>query len=254
MTAQKRASDHLIRKGLKLKPNLGHLVAVLLAFGGPSQAENATFEETLRFCKLSQMLVPIFLERGNITGQSVCKTAGRPDYECGSSISLGAGICLAGERATYECNSTISLGAGVCLAGDRATYECNSSMSLGAGVCLASGRATYECNSNMRYAKGVCLAGGLPTYECTDSLSLGAAVCRLGGNAGYECSGIGDEDLGEGICRALGGNSYQCSDMSVSEAICGFTGNCRDFDAASIAVSMVETCGVEVLRYGLESW
>lgn len=83
-------------------------------------------------------------------------------------------------------------------------------------------------------------------------MTLGHAVCLAGGNASYECTGLGHDDLGEGICRALGWSNSECSNVRVSTAICSFTGNCKGDDAASIAISMVETCGVEVLGFGIE--
>ena len=171
-----------------MKSFIAILSASMIA-SAPIEALGQSYDQTHNFCRISQMLVPIFLRGGNISGESVC---------------------VAGGGASYECNSSMSLGAGICIAGGGASYECNSSMSLGAGICIA------------------------------------------GGGASYECSGIGNQDLGEGICLALGGRSYQCTNMSVSEAVCGFTGNCAGRDAASIAISMAETCGVAVLHYGIE--
>ena len=150
-----------------MKSFIAILSASMIA-SAPIEALGQSYDQTHNFCRISQMLVHIFLRGGNISGESVC------------------------------------------VAGGGASYECNSSMSLGAGICIA------------------------------------------GGGASYECSGIGNQDLGEGICLALGGRSYQCTNMSVSEAVCGFTGNCAGRDAASIAISMAETCGVAVLHYGIE--
>ncbi|MBU3262220.1 hypothetical protein KPG71_19575 [Roseovarius sp. PS-C2] len=104
----------------------------------------------------------------------------------------------------------------------------------------------------MKYAQGVCIAGGSASYECPATMSLGTAICMAGGNPSYQCGNIGNDDLGEGICRALGGSSSSCSGVSVSAAVCDFTGNCKGNDAASLAISMAETCGVEVLSYGIE--
>jgi hypothetical protein len=230
-----------------MKKSIVYITLALGAINAPFYSFAQTNEQTRNFCRVSQMLIPIFLRGGNISGQSVCE-AGGGTYQCNNSISLGAGICVAG-GGSYQCNTSMSLGAGVCVAGGG-SYQCNNSMSLGAGVCIAGG-GTYQCNPSMEYAHGVCIAGG-GSYNCVSSMSLGTAICISGGNYPHQCSGIGNDSLGDGICRALGGAAYQCSGVSVSEAICGFTGNCEGYDAASIAVSIVQTCGVGVLRFGIE--
>lgn len=160
---------------------------ISVVFISPVKVLSQSYEQTRNFCEISQMLAPIFLRGGDISGKSVCEVSG-------------------------------------------GSYQCNSSMSLGAGVCVAGG-GSYQCNSLM---------------------SLGSAICIAGGRSSYECSGIGDQDLGVWICMALGGSKYQCSNVSVSDAICGFTGNCEGRDAASIAISMAQTCGSAVLHYGIE--
>lgn len=207
------------------------IVALALAAASyPFKAISQTYESTHDFCRISQMLIPIFLRGGDISGESVCDVGG---------------------GASYQCNSSMGLGEAICVVGGGASYQCTSSMSLGAGVCVAGGGASYQCNSSMNYAHGVCIAGGGASYQCNDSISLGEAVCIAGGGASYQCSGIGDQDLGVGICLALGGSSSQCAGTSVSDAVCSFTGNCKGADAASIAISMVETCGPAVLHYGI---
>ncbi|MDQ0319044.1 putative salt-induced outer membrane protein YdiY [Pararhizobium capsulatum DSM 1112] len=223
-----------------------------LLMGLPSSSFSETFEQTQKFCKISQMLIPIFLDGGKISGESVCKASGVASYNCTSNMSLGQGICMASGVASYNCTSNMSLGQGVCMASGVASYNCTSNMSLGQGVCMASGVASYNCTSGMKYAQGVCMAGGVASYNCTSGMTLGAAVCMSGGVASYQCSGAGHDDLGEGICLALGGSSTQCSGMPVHQAVCGFTGNCKGDDALSIAVSMVEACGPKVLHFGIE--
>ena len=116
---------------------------------------------------------------------------------------------------------------------------------------MASGQPSYNCNQRMEYAEGVCIAGG-GSFNCNSRTTLGEAVCIAGGNSISQCWGIGHEDFGRGVCLALGGSSSRCAGVSVSSAICSYTGNCRGYDAASIAISMVETCGIEVLHYGME--
>jgi len=234
---------------------LKSLASIFLLFAAscfPQIVTGQSYEQTRKFCRMSQMLIPIFLRGGEVPGFAVCEAAGGTSYECSRTISLAAGICRAGGGASYECSNSMSLGAGVCIAGGGASYECNNVMGLGAGVCIAGGGATYECPSSMKYAQGVCIAGGNPSYECTSSMSLGTAVCMSGKNTTYQCAGIGNDDLGEGICRALGGSASQCESVSVSAAICAFTDNCRGYDASSLAVSIVETCGVEVLSFGID--
>ena len=229
------------------------LVTLALAAASyPSKAISQTYESTYDFCRISQMLIPIFLRGGDISGKSVCDVGGGASYRCNSSMGLGEAICIAGGGASYQCNSSMSLGAGVCVAGGGASYQCNNSMDLGEAICIAGGGASYQCNSAMNYAHGVCIAGGGASYQCNSSISLGEAVCIAGGGGLYECSGIGDQDLGEGICLALGGSKLGCAGTSVSDAVCSFTGNCNGDDAASIAISMVETCGPAVLHYGIE--
>ena len=107
-------------------------------------------------------------------------------------------------------------------------------MSLGAGICAAGTASTGS------------------SYLCNSQMSLGEAICISGGRASYDCTGIGDNGLGVGICLALGGNRSQCANVSVSEAICSFTGNCTGYDAAAIVVSMVKICGTQVLSYGIK--
>jgi hypothetical protein len=200
---------------------------VSVVFISPVKVMSQSYEQTRNFCKISQMLAPIFLRGGDISGKSVCEVSGG-SYQCKSSMSLGAGVCVAG----------------------GGSYQCKSSMSLGAGVCVAGG-GSYQCKSSMKYAHGVCIAGG-GSYQCNSSMSLGTAICIAGGRSSYECSGIGDQDLGVGICMALGRSKYQCANVSVSDAICGFSGNCEGRDAAAIAISMAQTCGSAVLHYGIE--
>ena len=153
----------------------------------PVTATAQSYEAMRDFCRVSQLLIPIFLEGGNIPGDSVCKSGGGGP-SCYSQMSLGAGVCIAG--------------------------------------------------------------GGGPS--CTSETTLGTAVCIVGGVAPSQCSGIGHDNLGEGMCRALGGSSSECSGVRVSQAICSFTGNCEGDDATSIAISMVQTCGAEVLGFGIE--
>lgn len=42
----------------------------------PISANGQSYESTRSFCKISQMLIPIFLEGGGISGESVCKAGG----------------------------------------------------------------------------------------------------------------------------------------------------------------------------------
>lgn len=76
------------------------------------------------------------------------------------------------------------------------------------------------------------MGGGMIRTRCVESSSY----CNLGG-----------EPLG-----VFGRTAYQCPGVSVTEALCGFIGNCEGHDAASIAVSIVQTCGVNVLRFGIK--
>ncbi len=210
-----------------------HAVFVLMICSIP--ASSSTYEQTLRFCQVSQTLAPIFLRGGDIPGESVCRAgAGSQSYACTTGMSLGEGVCRAG-------------------AGSQ-SYACTSGMSLGAGVCRAgAGSQSYACKDDMGYGEGVCRAGaGSQSYACTSGMSLGEGVCRAGAGSGsYACAGIGDEELGKGICMALGGLSSECSNITVHEAICNFTKNCKGFDAASLAISMAETCGAAVLYFGI---
>ena len=194
-------------------------IALFILLSFPSLSFGQTYNEIRNFCKISQMLMPIFLRSGNFSGEAVC---------IAGTASTGS---------SYLCNSEMGLGAGICAAGTASTgssFLCNSEMSLGAGICAAgtaSTRSSYLCNSQM---------------------SLGEAICSSGGRASYDCTGIGDNDLGIGICLALGGNRNQCANVSVSEAICSFTGNCTGYDAAALVVSMVKICGTQVLSYGIK--
>lgn len=208
-----------------------YILIALLSLTLPTVSLGQSYEQTLNFCRISQMLIPVFLRDGNISGESVC--------------DFGGG-------ASYQCTSLMSLGEGICVAGGGASYQCTSSMSLGAGVCVAGGGASYQSTNSISYAQGVCIAGGGASYQCSSSMSLGEAVCIAGGRGSYQCSGIGNQDLGEGICMALGGSQYQCNNVSVSDAVCAFTNNCRGRNAAAIAISMVEACGPAVLHFGIK--
>ncbi len=211
--------------------NFSVIFTALMIAIAPIGAMSQSYEQTRNFCRMSQMLIPIFLRGGNISGKSVCEVGGVP---------------------SFQCNNLMSLGAGICMAGGVPSFQCNNSMSLGAGICMASGVPSFRCNSSMSYAHGVCMASGVPSFQCNDSMTLGQAVCMAGGVSSSQCLGIGHQDLGIGICMALGGSRSLCANVSVSGAICGFTGNCIGSDAASIANSMVQTCGPGVMRYGIE--
>lgn len=192
----------------KNKSSIFFSCLIVTLIGLPIAATSQTYEQTRSFCRISQMLIPIFLEGGKVPGKVVCETGG-------------------------------------------GNYNCRQGMSLGEGVCVAGGGG-YNCRQGIKYAEGVCIAGGSASFECVGNKSLGEAVCMSGRHSSFECSGISDNDLGEGICKALGGSTITCRHMPVHEAVCGFTRNCKGYDAASIAVSMVETCGVGVLHYGIE--
>lgn len=49
---------------------------ISVMIGLPIPALCQTYEKTRTFCKISQMLIPIFLDGGNISGKSVFKAGG----------------------------------------------------------------------------------------------------------------------------------------------------------------------------------
>ncbi len=202
----------------------------------PIKAQN--FETTLKFCRISQLIAPIFLRGAQIDGASLCEVSG--ESFCSDVKTLGEGVC----RASGEsfCNGVTTLGEGVCRAGGESF--CNGVTTLGEGVCRASGESF--CSGVTSYAEGVCRAGG--ASFCSGVSSLGEALCRAGG--GSLCSSIGNDELGEGFCKAMGGGS-NCHGLSISQAICGFTQNCESYDAMGIVVAMAKTCGADVLYFGI---
>ena len=84
-------------------------IIFMIAASIPALSVSQTYEETRNFCKISQMLIPIFLRGGEISGESVCTVGGGASYQCSSSMSLGAGVCVAGGGASYQCNNSMSL-------------------------------------------------------------------------------------------------------------------------------------------------
>tara|TARA_R110000737_G_C14540197_1_gene478893 strand:+ start:357 stop:1103 length:747 start_codon:yes stop_codon:yes gene_type:complete len=228
------------------------LCSIIFCLGLPINAQAQVASDLINFCRISQMLMPVILQAGGVSGYAVCEAGGSASPECKKNVSLSAGVCIAGRGDSYECRNAMSLGAAVCVAGGREAIECSNRLSLGAGVCMAGGGATSECLPSMGYARGVCLAGLSSPHECSVSMNIGTAICLAGGKSGYQCSGIEGNDLGEGICRALGGTTSQCTGISPSIAICSFTGSCEGYDPTSISMSIVKTCGIEVLSYGIK--
>ena len=147
----------------------------------PIKAQN--FETTLKFCRISQLIAPIFLRGAQIDGASLCEVSG--ESFCSDVKTLGEGVC----RASGEsfCSGVTSYAEGVCRAGGASF--CSGVSSLGEALCRAGGGSLCSSIGNDELGEGFCKAMGGGS-NC-HGLSISQAICGFTQNCeSYDAMGI----------------------------------------------------------------
>ena len=98
-------------------------ILILLSMTGIAKADNSIISLGTALMSNPQ-IENVSGEAG--TGQQICLSGGRPNYDCRSSTTLGEGICLSTGRPSYECSSYLKPAEGLCLAKGQPTYNCSS--------------------------------------------------------------------------------------------------------------------------------